>query len=215
MGNIITGAELSVYKTRAITVCTAKKENRNGVKARYIILTAKDQGSMISKPSRIILFEEELGTEVFETLKKYVLLDASGQPVKDTTRPDSTGTIIDLKALKASDDVEDFEQLLVLEGGMVMQYDLGGAYYANDINGTLTKDGHGNPVVKTSIPVFVQVKNMIPNENGGVQYNFYAGMGLDERGQRIKSQFWRNPVTTVTPPAEAAGGEAATSTDPF
>lgn len=208
MGNIITGAEISTYKTRAITVSVAKKENRNGVKARFIVLTAKDKGSMISKASRIPIFEDELGAEAFEVLKKYVLLDADGKPVKDQSRRDSNGTVIDLKALKASDDADDLEGLLTLEGGMVMQYDLGGAYYANDINGEIVKDGRDQPVVKTSIPVFVQVKNMVPTENGGVAYNFYAGMGLEERGSRIKAQFYRTPVAKVVAPAETAGGEA-------
>jgi hypothetical protein len=205
MGNIITGAEISTYKTRAITVSVAKKENRNGVKARFIVLTAKDKGSMISKASRIPIFEDELGAEVFEILKKYMLLGADGKPVKDQSRRDSNGTVIDLKA---SDDAEDLEGLLTLEGGMVMQYDLGGAYYANDINGEIVKDGRDQPVIKTSIPVFVQVKNMVPTENGGVAYNFYAGMGLEERGSRIKAQFYRTPVAKVVAPAEAAGEKA-------
>lgn len=213
MGNIITGAEISTYVTRAITVSVAKKVNRNGVKARFIVLTAKDKGSMISKASRIPIFEDELGAEVFEILKKYQLLDKDGKPVKDQSRKDSDGIVIDLKALKASEDADELEGLLVLEGGMVMQYDLGGAYYANDINGNLVKDGRDNPVIKTTIPVFVQVKNMVPTENGGVAYNYYAGMGLEERGSRIKAQFYRTAVASTPAPADNAGEDA--NADPF
>ena len=203
MGNIITGAEISVYKTRAITMGVAKKENRNGVKAKYLILTAKDAGSLIAKPSRIPLFEDELGAEVFETLKKYMLLDADGKPVKDTTRSkEGNGVIIDLKALKASEDAEELEGLLTLEGGMTMDYYMGGDHYANDIDGNRVKDGRGNDVIKDTISVFVQVKNMVPGENGAVKYNFFNGMGLHERGQRIKAQFYREAVAKQAAPTE-------------
>ena len=201
MGTIITGAEISTYKTTGITLGMSKKENRNGVKSKFIILQAKDKGSMISRASRIVLFEDELPAEAFETLMKYRLTDSEGKPKKD----DRGGYPIDLKALKASDDAEDFEGLLELGGGMVMEYDLGGAYYANDIDSNRTMDGRNNPVIKTSISVFVQVKNFLPTENGGLKPVFYAGMGLEERGSRMKAQFYREAVQQQVPPTESAG----------
>lgn len=209
MGQIITGAEISTYKTSGITISVAKKENRNGVKSKFIILQAKDKGSLISKASRIVLFEDELPAEIFDVLSKYRTLNKDGKPVQDARG----GYPIDMKAFKASEDAEEYEGLLTLDGGMVMDYDLGGAYYANDIDGNQTKDGRGNPVIKTTISVFVQVKNFIPTADGGLQPVFFAGMGLNDRGSRMKAQFYRTPVEQAVAPTEHAG-ESGTG-DPF
>ena len=209
MGQIISGAEISTYKTTGITISVAKKENRNGVKSKFIILQAKDKGSLISRASRIVLFEDELPAEIFDVLSKYRMVDKDGKPVQDNRG----GYPIDLKSFKSSDDVEDYTGLLQLDGGMVMDYDLGGAHYANDIDGNRTMDGRGNPVIKTSISVFVQVKNFIPTADGGLQPIFFAGMGLSERGSRMKAQFYREAVQSHAVPTDNAG--AQDTGDPF
>lgn len=208
MGNIITGAEISTYKTTAITVSKAKKENRNGIIPRFLILQLKDKGSVLSKPSRVVLFEEDLDPAIFEILSRYQLLDKDGKPVVDSRG----GRPIDLKALKNSEDFEDLEPYMQFEGGMVMDYDLGGEYYANDVDGNPTMDGQNNRVVKRSISVFVQVKHFLPTENGGLKPVFYSGMGLEERGSRMKAQFYRTPVQQTIVPTEQSG---ETTNDPF
>lgn len=214
MSEMISGASLSTYKTIAMTIGQSKKDNRNGVKSKFVILTIKDKGSMIAKASRFILFEEDLFEGAISTLSKYRVTDKDGQPVKDARG----GYAIDLKALKESEDFDDFEGLMLLEGGMVMDYKLKkGLCYANDVDGNRTKDGRNNDVVKDTVPVFVQVKYFIPTPQGGMQPVFFAGMGLEERGSRMESQFYREAVKVqpTTKPDEAAGGEASNEDYPF
>lgn len=213
MSEMISGASLSTYKTIAMTIGQSKKDNRNGVKSKFVILTIKDKGSMIAKASRFILFEEDLFEGAIDTLKNYAVTDKDGQKVKDARG----GYPIDLKALKESDDYEDFEGLMLLEGGMVMDYKLKkGLCYANDVDGNRTKDGRGNDVVKDTVSVFVQVKYFMPTPQGGMQPVFYAGMGLEERGSRMESQFYREAVKQQPAAGTdvAAGGES-TEQDPF
>ena len=212
MGTIIKGADISVYTTTAMTMAVAKKENRNGVKAKFLILLAKDEESGIARPTRIPMFEEDLGADIFTTLSHYRLTDGDGKPVKDA----KGGYPIDLKALRAAmrEDPElntQFKNLLTLNGGMVEDYDLGADYYANDIDGNRTKDGRGNDVVKRVISVFVQVKHYLPTPDGGLQPVYFAGMGLHERGARLKAQFYREQVASSAPSEKAGDGTG----DPF
>ena len=211
MGTIIKGADISVYETTAMTMAVAKNENRNGVKAKFLILLAKDAESGIAHATRIPMFEEDLGDAIFETLSKYRLLDNDGKPKTDA----KGGYPIDLAALRAAMKEDDelkrtFDKLLVLGGGMMEDYDMGAEYYANDIDGKRVKDGRGNDVVKRVISVFVQVKHYLPTPDGGLKPIYFAGMGLHERGSRLKAQFYREPVQAA--PADKAGEGSG---DPF
>lgn len=214
MSDIISGASLSTYKTVAISIGQSKKENRNGVKSKFAILTLKDEGSMLSKATRFILFEEELFEGAIDTLKNYAVTNDNGDKVKDARG----GYAINLKALKESDDYEDFKGLMRIEGGMVMDYNLKkGLCYANDVDGKRVVNGRNENVMKSTISVFVQVKHLMPTENGGMRPVFYAGMGLEERGSRMEDQFYREAVKAVAsaPQDVAAGGEDQDEKDPF
>ena len=212
MSEMISGASLSTYKTIGMSVGQSKKDNRDGVKSKFVILTCKDKGSMIAKPSRIILFEEDLFPGAVDTLKNYAMTDKDGQKIKDARG----GYPIDLKALRESTDFEDFEGLMLLEGGMVMDYKLKkGMCYANNVDGERTKDGRGNDVMKDTISVFVQVKYFMPTPQGGMQPVFYAGMGLEDRGSRMESQFYREAVQSHAAASDAAAGGTDGPGDPF
>ena len=215
MGTIIKGSDISVYKTTAMTMAVAKKENRNGVKAKFLILNAKDEESGIASATRIPLFEEDLGEAAFAALSPYRLLDKDGKPVQDA----KGGFPVDLSALKEamkSDEglSDTFKGLLTLGGGMMEDYDLGGEYYANDIDGNKVLDGRGNPVIKSTISVFVQVKHYLPTADGGLKPVYFAGWGLHERGSRLKAQFYRERVAGAPVAPSEKAGESGTG-DPF
>lgn len=215
MGTIIKGSDISTYETTAMTMAVAKKENRNGVKAKFLILMAKDEESGLASATRIPLFEEDLGEAIFAALSPYRLMDKDNKLIQDA----KGGYPIDLAALTTAMEADKnlnkmFSKLLVLGGGMMEDYDLGGEYYANDIDGNRIKDGRGNDVIKSTISVFVQVKHYIPTADGGLKPVYFAGWGLHERGSRLKAQFYRERVAGApTPPSEKAG-ENGTS-DPF
>lgn len=215
MGAIIKGADISTYITTGLTMCQAKKENRNGIKSKFLILLAKDEESGIAKPTRIPLFEEDLPAGIFEKLSPFRLQDKDGKPVQDA----KGGYPVDMTALKAampSDDglSEMISPYLRLPGGMIEDYDMGADYYANDVDGKRTKDGRGNDVIKRTISVFVQVKHYLPTADGGLKPVYFAGFGLNERGSRMKAQFYREAVNKVVAPSEEAG-EKASESDPF
>lgn len=215
MGAIIKGADISVYTTTGLTMCQAKKENRNGVKSKFLILLAKDEESGIAKPTRIPLFEEDLPAGIFEKLSPFRLQDKDGKPVQDARG----GYPVDMVALKAAMSGDEglnemVSPYLRLPGGMVEDYDMGADYYANDVDGNRTKDGRGNDVVKRTISVFVQVKHYLPTADGGLKPVYFAGFGLNERGSRMKAQFYREAVRKVEAPSEAAG-EKEDNKDPF
>ena len=212
---IIKGSEISVYKTTAMTMAVAKQEIRNGIKAKFLILNAKDEESGIASATRIPLFEEDLGDAVFAALSPYRLLDKDGKPVQDA----KGGYPIDLMALTTAMETDKglndmFKGLLVLGGGMMEDYDLGGEYYANDIDGNKVLDGRGNPVIKSTISVFVQVKHYLPTTDGGLKPVYFAGWGLHERGSRLKAQFYRERVAAAPVAPSEKAGEGGTG-DPF
>lgn len=49
MGQLIKGSELGAYKTIAMSIGVASKENRNGVKSRFLVLVVRDEDSAAAK----------------------------------------------------------------------------------------------------------------------------------------------------------------------
>lgn len=207
---LIKGDVLSTYVTVGMSLAQAKKENRNGVKSRFLVLKAKDRDSGLAHPTRIPLFEEELADGVIDMLKNYIKKDASGNNIKD----DRGGIVVDIDALKAApDDYAKVANLMVIPGGMMADYRLRkGACYANNIDGARIKDGREQDVVKDVISVFVQVKFYMPTPEGGMKPTYFAGWGLEERGSRMEAQFYREAVVTNATPEDA---EKPANGDPF
>ena len=196
MNEIISGGSLSTYRCTSISINQAKKENRQGQKALFAVLTLKDEYSMGARPSRVPFFDEDLGEGTVATLAKYKLLDNNGNAVKDA----KGGTIINVGSIAQIPDTDPdsyLKQLLRWPGAMCVNYPLRkGACYANDIDGNRTKDGQGNDVVKDTVRVFCQVKFWTQGPNGEQIPHYVEGLDPDTRGSRMEARFWREAVAT-------------------
>lgn len=187
MGQIIQGAEISTYKTIAIALGQSKKENTNGVRSNYIVLSVKNRKSLLSGTRRIILFDEDI-PGAFECLKAFA-----------SQTPDQRGGYaVDMAKFKAdSTAMEEWEGLLEFPGGMVVEYPLSkGECYQNDIDGKRVMDKNGNPIKKKTVSVFVQVDMIKPGTNGTSETVYIDGFGKEEQGQRMEARFYREAVET-------------------
>lgn len=186
MANIIPGAQLSCYKTIAISLGQSKKDNNNGVKSNFIVLSVKNKKSLLSGTRRIVLFDEDI-PGAFNALKAFAgnTPDAQG------------GYLVDLAQMKADTAVmAEWEGLLEFPGGMVVEYPLRkGLCYQNDIDGKQVVAKNTNqPVMKDKVNVFVQVDFATVDENGRMSYVYIDRFGLSEQGQRMEDRFYRNAV---------------------
>lgn len=212
MGQIINGAELGAYKTTAIQLGIAKKENRNGIKSKYVLLTLQDAKSRLAKPVRRVIFDDQL-PGLHEMLAKYA----------ENTQ-DAQGMFpVNIKAFKSSEDFEEWQDLMLFPGGTVLTYELRkGACYANDINGNRVMNRDNKPVIKKQISVFVQISQIIPDGNT-MRTIYVNGLSLEEEGQRMEDRFYKeavnesdtDPLSVLMPPIQAqAAPEAPTQAAP-
>lgn len=181
MGNLIKGSELGAYKTIAMSVGIASKENRNGVKSRFLVLVVRDKDSAAAKSKRIIFWDEDV-PGLIEKIKVFA---------STTPNPVTKGFDIDMNAMKAANNAADFEDYLEFPGMIEEQYNLAkGACYANDADGNRLLDKLGNPVIRSTISVLTQVKFIMPD--GSMRY--FSGMDPYSTGARLESRFWREAV---------------------
>lgn len=204
------GSEFSNYETRGITIGKSKKQNRDGVLSNFVIFTVGDVEG--GNPTRVFKFEEQLFPGACKILNKYCMME-NGQKMTDA----KGGFIIDLQALKDSEDAALFKNQLFWAGGMVEEYQLKkGPCYANDVNGNRVKDKQGQDVIKDTIKVFVQVKMFM-----GDKTIYFDGMGLNENGDRLERQFYRQAVNptasavTTQPAPEGQPAEPQDGSDPW
>lgn len=188
MEQIINGATLGSYITTAMSLGQAKKPNMNGVMSRFVVLTMVDKGSpFISKKRRHIIFDED-APGLIDMLK----------PFASTIQNATTGGYdVDLKALRNSEDFSLLEGIMEFQGGMVAEYKFDCPRYQNDIDGNMLKDRFGNPIIRKSCTVFVQVKSITTGPDGLPQYNYYDGLGLSQVGERYVTRFFMRPVENV------------------
>jgi hypothetical protein len=193
---IINGNELGAYEAIALSLGVAKKENRDGKKSRFAVFTYQSTYSGRAKPVRDIIFEDDMGSAIFEKLKEYVKKDAQDNPMKDSRG----GVIVDIdKIWEAANNgarAESRIKRLYLEvpGGMVVPYTLQGERYANDIDGQPVLNKQNQRVTKTVIRVFVQVERIIPGSDGKPQTIYVGGVSPEVRGQEMQDRFYREPV---------------------
>jgi hypothetical protein len=214
MAQIIPGSVIGTYETNAITIGISKNDNRDGVKARFAILTVKDDYSAGARPKRLIFFENEtISTEQITILAKY-----------KAAQPDAKGGYpINIQALKASpDDWKAMEKWFTWPGGNVEEYKLRkGLCYGNDINGNPTTLKDGTQVITDTIGVFTQVKFFTPEADGSLKPHYVAGLGLEEQGRRMEDRFYKvavNPVVQNNAQSvddNNEDGSAASPADPF
>ena len=190
MVNTIPGAQLSCYKTIAISLGQSKNPNNDGVKSNFIVLSVKNKKSLLSGTRRIVLFDEDI-PGAFEALKPFASQTADAQG----------GYLVNLAQMKADASVmAEWDDLLEFPGGMVVEYPLRkGLCYQNDIDGKPVKSKNTNqPIMKDRVNVFVQVDFATVDENGHMQYIYIDKFGLSEQGQRMEDRFYRNAVEQVT-----------------
>lgn len=209
---IIEGQDISLFKTTDISIGKAKKPNNDGRIAEFAVLSVQQIKKFMGRDLaqgekvRVTIFDDQLGSAL-EVFKKFA----------DTTKQDSHGgNIVNLPALMADDaSLDQVFGYIYWPGGMVQEYRLRkGACYANDVDGNITKDKMGNPVVKETISVFCQVSHRMPADDGsGYKTVYTKGYGFEERGSELENRFYRNPVSAGQPAQQPSSmqGAAASS----
>lgn len=185
MTSIIQGKELSVYTTVGLTLGISKKENRDGKKSRFVVISMKDSYSRLSKTRRTIIFEDEW-PGLIDTLGKYV-----DKSIVDTHEG---GEVVSLAMFQKSDDAKLFP-ILEWPGMMPQVMPLRkGMCYANDVNGNIVTDKTGARVTKDKITVMVQVKNIVEGQD---HPNYVDGWDPDTQLNNMESRFYRVPVVQM------------------
>ena len=193
MGNLIKGSELGTYKTIAMSIGVATKENRNGVKSKFLVLVVRDEDSAAAKAKRLIFWDEDIPG----------LIDKIKPFASTTPNPVTKGFDVDMNAMNAAENAADFADYLRFPGMIEEQYDLAkGACYANDADGNRITDKVGNPVIRSTISVLTQVKFIMPD--GSMRY--FSGMDPYSTGARLESRFWREAVNGSSVQSEGVVG---------
>ena len=188
MGRIIQGADISTYRTIGISLGQSKRENIEGKKSKYIVLTVKNKKSILSGARRITLFEEDV-PQAIECLKAFI----------SNTANERGEYPVNMQTFKAdSSAMDEWGCLLEFPGGMVVQYPLAkGMCYQNDVDGNpVYVKGTQERVIKDRISVFVQVDFATENDRGGLDYTYIDGFDPHTRGSRIERNLYRVPVDT-------------------
>ena len=194
MNGIIPGAQIGAFKTISLSLGTATKANREGKISRYLVIGIKNKKSLLGKKQNIILFDDDLSPEIFTVLQKYA-----------TPSQDHTGSFdVNLANFKASSefasDPETWGQLLEFPGGCFEEYEFSkGPCYGNDVNGQRSLDGNNQPIIRSSVSVFVQIDFI---DAQGITH-YIEPYSKNAQGARIESRFFRTPVdgTTASEPA--------------
>lgn len=185
MTSIIQGRDLSVYTTVGLTLGVSKKENRDGKKSRFVVISMKDSYSRLSKTRRTIIFEDEW-PGLIDTLGKYV-----DKSIVDTHEG---GEVVSLAMFQKSEDAKLFP-IMEWPGMMPQVMPLRkGMCYANDVNGNIVTDKTGARVTKDKITVMVQVKNIVEGQD---HPNYVDGWDPDTQLNNMESRFYRVPVVQM------------------
>ena len=188
MNGIIPGAQIGAFRTISLSIGKAKKENRNGKTSEFLVIGMKNKKSLLGKKQNVILFDDDLSPEIFQVLRQY------GAP---STDPNHQGGIdINLAKFKASpefaQDPDTWGQLLEFPGGCFEEYEFAkGPCYANQIDGSPTLDGNNQPVIRSSVSVFVQIDFI--DANGVTHY--IEPYSKNAQGARMEQRFFRVPVS--------------------
>lgn len=186
-GAIVPGSAIGSFKTISLSIGQAKKPNRDGKISKFLVIGMKNKKSMVGKKQNIILFEEDLSPEIFAVLQKYAT--QSTDPTHDG------GFDVNLANFKASpefaSDPETWGQLLEFPGGCFEEYEFQkGPCYANSVDGQPTLDGNNQPVIRSSVSVFVQIDFI---DSKGVAH-YIEPYSKNAQGARIEQRFFRVPV---------------------
>jgi hypothetical protein len=196
---IIRGEDLGSFEAIALSLGISKNENRDNKKSRFAVFTYQDTYSGREDPVKDIIFEENMGTDMFERLKTYIMKDDEGHELRDS----KNGKVVDIDAIRdaaaSGDRKADRIRRLFLDvpGGQIAPYKLHGERYANDVDGKPVTKKDGSRVTKTVIRVFVQVKYIIPGEDGKPNTVYVGGVSPEVKGQELEDRFYREPVAKL------------------
>ena len=211
MNQIIPGAQIGAFRTISLSIGQAKKPNRDGKISKFLVIGMKNKKSLLGKKQNVILFDDDLSPDIFTVLQKYATPSAD---------PNHQGGFdVNLANLKAgpefTQDTETWNQLLEFPGGCFEEYEFTkGPCYANQIDGSPTLDGNNQPVIRSSVSVFVQIDFI--DANGVTHY--IEPYSKNAQGARMEQRFFRNPVGQQAAAEQAAFdptammGTTATST---
>ena len=191
MNQIIPGAQIGAFKTISLSIGQAKKANRDGKVSKFLVIGMKNKKSLLGKKQNVILFDDDLSPEIFAVLQKYAT---------PSTDPNHQGGFdVNLANFKAgqefAQDPDTWNQLLEFPGGCFEEYEFTkGPCYANQIDGSPTLDGNNQPVIRSSISVFVQIDFI--DANGVTHY--IEPYSKNAQGARMEQRFFRNPVEGTT-----------------
>ena len=187
MNTIIQGAQIGAFKTISLSIGQAKKANRDGKMSKFLVIGMKNKKSLLGKKQNVILFEEDLSPEIFETLMKYA--------TASTDQTHQRSFDVSLADFKASQefvsDPDTWTQLLEFPGGCFEEYQFEkGPCYANDAQGNMVMDGNNQQVIRSSVAVFVQI-DFIDAEG---KTHYIEPFSKNAQGARMESRFFRTPV---------------------
>lgn len=191
MNQIIPGAQIGAFKTISLSIGQAKKANRDGKISKFLVIGMKNKKSLLGKKQNVILFDDDLSPEIFAVLQKYAT---------PSTDPNHQGGFdVNLANFKTgpefAQDPDTWGQLLEFPGGCFEEYEFTkGPCYANQIDGSPTLDGNNQPVIRSSISVFVQIDFI--DANGVTHY--IEPYSKNAQGARMEQRFFRNPVEGTT-----------------
>ena len=194
-GAIIPGAQIGAFRTISLSIGQAKKPNRDGKISKFLVIGMKNKKSLLGKKQNVILFDDDLSPDIFAVLQKYAT---------PSTDPNHQGGFdVNIANLKTgpefTQDPETWNQLLEFPGGCFEEYEFTkGPCYANQIDGSPTLDGNNQPVIRSSVSVFVQIDFI--DANGVTHY--IEPYSKNAQGARMEQRFFRNPVGQQ--PAEQA-----------
>ena len=188
MNQIIPGAQIGAFKTISLSIGQAKKANRDGKISKFLVIGMKNKKSLLGKKQNVILFDDDLSPEIFTVLQKYAT------PSNDPNH--QGGFDVNLTQFKNgqefAQDPDTWGQLLEFPGGCFEEYEFAkGPCYANQIDGSPTLDGNSQPVIRSSISVFVQIDFI--DANGVTHY--IEPYSKNAQGARMEQRFFRNPVS--------------------
>ena len=187
MNTIIQGSQIGAFKTISLSIGQAKKANRDGKMSKFLVIGMKNKKSLLGKKQNVILFEEDLSPEIFETLMKYAKAST------DKTHQGSFDvSLADFKASQEfASDPDTWTQLLEFPGGCFEEYQFEkGPCYANDAQGNMVMDGNNQQVIRSSVAVFVQI-DFIDAEG---KTHYIEPFSKNAQGARMESRFFRTPV---------------------
>lgn len=191
MNTIIQGSQIGAFKTISLSIGQAKKANRDGKMSKFLVIGMKNKKSLLGKKQNVILFEEDLSPEIFETLMKYAKAST------DKTHQGSFDvSLADFKASQEfASDPDTWTQLLEFPGGCFEEYQFEkGPCYANDAQGNMVMDGNNQQVIRSSVAVFVQI-DFIDAEG---KTHYIEPFSKNAQGARMESRFFRTPVGATT-----------------